>query len=82
MKAEAEAREQLAAATKQLELFQSVYGDPSALAPDVQTLSDQLQKKDNEVRRLRMLDAQRTQVNSRGILPTLCSFIDVSCVCE
>lgn len=56
-------RQQLADVTKQLEKYQSVYGDSSALPPDVQQLSDQLQRKEKEVERLRLLDMQRGEVS-------------------
>jgi len=56
---EAEARQQLANVTKQLEKYQSVYGDSSTLPPDVQQLLDQLQQKEDEIRKLRLLDTQR-----------------------
>ena len=60
--AEAEARQQLADVTKQLEKYQSVYGDSSTLPLDVQQLSDQLQRKEDEVQKLRLLDTQRGEV--------------------
>lgn len=48
--------------TKQLEKYQSVYGDSSTLPPDVQQLSEQLQRQEAEVLRLRLLDKQRGEV--------------------
>jgi len=62
--AEAEVRQQLADVTKQLEKYQSIYGDSSALPPDVKQLSDQLQQKEDEVQRLRLLDTQRGEVSA------------------
>jgi E3 ubiquitin-protein ligase BRE1 len=61
--AEAEARQQLTDVTKQLKKYQSVYGNSSTLPPDVQQLSDQLQHKEEEIQRLRLLDAQRGEVS-------------------
>ena len=66
--AEAEARQQLADVTKQLEKYQSVYGDSSTLPPDVQQLSEQLQRQEAEVLRLRLLDKQRGEVGVRAWL--------------
>jgi E3 ubiquitin-protein ligase BRE1 len=60
--AEAEARQQLAGVTKQLEKYQSVYGDSSTLPPDAQQLSDQLRKKEDEMQKLRLSDIQRGEV--------------------
>lgn len=60
--AEAEARQQLADVAKQLEKYQSVYGDSSSLPPDVKQLSDELQRKEDEVQKLRLLDTQRGEV--------------------
>ncbi|KIM91914.1 hypothetical protein PILCRDRAFT_809908 [Piloderma croceum F 1598] len=62
--AEAEARQQLADVTKQLEKYQSVYGDSSSLPPDVQQLSEQLQRQEAEVLRLRLLDKQRGEAET------------------
>jgi len=61
--AEAEARQQLEDVSKQLEKYQSVYGDVSALSPNVQRLSDQLRQKEDEIQKLRLLDTQRDQVS-------------------
>jgi E3 ubiquitin-protein ligase BRE1 len=62
VKAEAEARLQLEKVTTKLEKYQSVYGDVAALSPDMRKLSDQLRQKEDEIQRLRLLDAQRAQV--------------------
>jgi hypothetical protein len=63
IKAETEAREQLADITKQLEKYQSIYGDLSQLPPDVQGLEAQLRLKEDEVQRLQLVDKQRAQVS-------------------
>jgi E3 ubiquitin-protein ligase BRE1 len=62
VKAEAEVRLQLEQVTKNLEKYQSIYGDASSLSPDMHKLSDQLRQKEDEIQRLRLLDAQRAQV--------------------
>ncbi|KAF7977744.1 hypothetical protein HWV62_2826 [Athelia sp. TMB] len=62
--AEAEARQQLADVTKQLEKYQSVYGDSSSLPPDVQGLSQELQRKEEEVSKLRLAGTQRAEAES------------------
>ena len=72
--AEAEARQQLADVKKQLEKYQSVYGDSSTLSPDVQQLSDQLQQKEDEMQKLRLSDTQRGEV---GVLLEYMCWIDL-----
>ncbi|KZP34223.1 BRE1-domain-containing protein [Athelia psychrophila] len=62
--AEAEARQQLSDVTKQLEKYRSVYGDSSSLPPDVQGLSQELQRKEEEVKKLRLLETQRAEAES------------------
>lgn len=62
--AEAEAHQQLAEVTKQLEKYRSVYGDSSSLPSDVQGLSQELQRKEEEVSKLRLLDTQRGEAES------------------
>ena len=62
MKAEAEARQQLVRAKRELSEYQSVFGDLSVLSPDMQALSDQLRQKEDEINRLRLLNTQHTQV--------------------
>jgi E3 ubiquitin-protein ligase BRE1 len=71
--AEAEARQQLADVTKQLEKYRSVYGDSSTLSPDVQQLSDQLQRREDEVQKLRLLDTQRGEVSVDYITDCFCN---------
>jgi E3 ubiquitin-protein ligase BRE1 len=62
MKAEADARQQLSAVEAQLEKYKMVYGDPSSLPLDASKLAEQLQQKEDENHRLRLLDTQRSQV--------------------
>ena len=62
MKAEADARRQLSEAKRELGRYQSTFGDLSALPADVRTLSQQLVQKEDEIKRLRLLDTQRGQV--------------------
>ncbi|GBE81020.1 E3 ubiquitin-protein ligase BRE1 [Sparassis crispa] len=62
IKAEAEARELLVNAQIQLERYQAVYGSgSSALPPDTQKLTEELQRKEDENRRLRLQEKQREQ---------------------
>lgn len=71
MQAEADARQKLADVTIQLKRYQEIYGDASSssstsdtLTPDVKQLADQLKLKEDEIKRLRLLDIQRGQVRS------------------
>lgn len=61
MRAEAEARQKLAGAICELERYQSVYGKLSTFPPDTQSLAKQLQEKEDEIKRLKLLDQQREQ---------------------
>ncbi|KAF8894030.1 hypothetical protein BD779DRAFT_1797962 [Infundibulicybe gibba] len=61
MKAEAEALERLAEATTQLQKYQSIYGDLAAQESTVAALAAQLEEKEHDLCRLRLLDTQRTQ---------------------
>jgi E3 ubiquitin-protein ligase BRE1 len=63
MMAEADALQKLSEVTAQLEKYQTVYGDPSTLPPEVSNLADQLKQKESEIQRLRLLDTQRGQVS-------------------
>ena len=63
-KSEAEVRRQLAQIQKQLEKYQAVYGDVSSMPPDTAQLSEQLQRKNDELEKLRLQDKQREQVFS------------------
>lgn len=62
--AETEARQQLADVKKQLERYQSIYGDSSSLTLEVQQLLAELQKKEEELQKFRLLDTQRGEVNT------------------
>lgn len=63
MRAEAEAREQLASVTKLLQKYQLIYGDSSSvLTPDLQSLSTRLQEREHEIQNLRLLEKQHEQV--------------------
>jgi hypothetical protein len=62
MKAEADARQQLSAVEAQLEKYRTVYGDPSTLPLDASKLAEQLQRKEEENQRLRLLDTQHSLV--------------------
>lgn len=66
MKAEADALQKLSEVTEQLEKYQTVYGDPSTLPPDVSKLADQARQKESEIQKLRLLDTQRGQVSHSG----------------
>lgn len=71
MRAEAEARQKLAGAICELERYQSVYGKLSTFPPDTQSLAKQLQEKEDEIKRLKLLDQQREQVFEPS-LPLMC----------
>ncbi|KAF8270270.1 BRE1 E3 ubiquitin ligase-domain-containing protein [Lactarius quietus] len=58
IRAEAEAERQLAAANQLLTQFRSTYGEPSRLPPDVRQLAERLKLKEEEVKSLRLQDAQ------------------------
>lgn len=64
MKAEADALEKLSEVRSQLEKYQAVYGDPSTLPPDISVLARQLQQKEEEIKRLRLLENYHNQVSS------------------
>jgi E3 ubiquitin-protein ligase BRE1 len=68
IKAETEAREQLAAADKRLEKYQSIYGDPSQLPLDLKGMEERLRTKEEEVERLRLVDKQRSQVSKARMI--------------
>lgn len=52
----------LADVTKQLQRYQSVYGDSTSHSADVKSLTKQLHVKEDEIQKLRLLDQQREQV--------------------
>ncbi len=61
---EAEVRRQLAHVQKQLDKYQAVYGDASSMPPETAQLSEQLQRKQDELDKLRLQDKQREQAES------------------
>jgi hypothetical protein len=62
MQAEADTRQKLSEVEVQLKKYKTVYGDPSTLPLDAAKLAEQLQQKEDENQRLRLLDTQRCQV--------------------
>jgi E3 ubiquitin-protein ligase BRE1 len=64
MRAETEVRQQLASTTAQLAKYQTIYGDPSTLPPDLQNLEAQLRVKSDEISRLQLLESQHAEVNA------------------
>ena len=59
---EAELRQQVDQLSKQLEKYQTVYGDASTMPPETAQLSEQLQRKQVEIDKLQLQDKQREQV--------------------
>jgi len=64
MQAEAEAQQQLAAANKLLAQFRSTFGESLQLPPDVRQLVEQLKSKEEEVKVLRLQDAQHADAET------------------
>lgn len=62
VQSEVEARQKLAEVTAQLIKYQSLYGELSSVQPD--SLANELQRKEDELRRSRLLNAQHAQVGS------------------
>jgi E3 ubiquitin-protein ligase BRE1 len=60
IQSEAEALQKLTQATTQLTKYQNVYGELSGSSPD--QMARELQRKEEEIRRLRLLDSQHAQV--------------------
>ncbi|KAJ3767436.1 hypothetical protein FB446DRAFT_328512 [Lentinula raphanica] len=60
IRSEAEAQQKLVQIKTQLDQYQSIYGKLDATAPD--SLQSELQRKEDELRRLGLLDAQHAQV--------------------
>ncbi|KAI9511166.1 BRE1 E3 ubiquitin ligase-domain-containing protein [Russula earlei] len=58
IRAEAESQQQLVAANKLIAQFHSTFGDSSQLPPDVRHLVEQLRLREEEVKALRLQDAQ------------------------
>ncbi|RPD59927.1 BRE1-domain-containing protein [Lentinus tigrinus ALCF2SS1-6] len=63
-KNEAEVRRQLAHVQKQLDKYQTVYGDASSMPPETAQLSEQLQRKQDELDKLQLQDKQREQAET------------------
>ena len=61
-KSEAEVRRQLAQVQKELDKYRAVYGNASSLPPDVAQLSEQLQRKQQELDKVQLQDREREQV--------------------
>lgn len=62
--AEADARRQLADATKKLEKYQATFGGFSKLPPDTASLAEQLHLKEEALHKLRLQVSQHVQVRS------------------
>lgn len=62
IKAEATAREELAKSMTELSRYRSIFGDSSAL--DTRTLTQQLEAKDGELQKLRLLTEQQAQAET------------------
>ncbi|KAI0745838.1 BRE1-domain-containing protein [Earliella scabrosa] len=63
-KSEAEVRRQLAQVQKELDKYRAVYGNASSLPPDVAQLSEQLQRKQQELDKVQLQDKEREQTES------------------
>ncbi|KAG6831681.1 hypothetical protein H0H92_008324 [Tricholoma furcatifolium] len=64
IKGEADAVQKLAEVQAQLDKYKAVYGDSSALPADASKLAQQLQLKEEEVRKLRLQQVQHSQTES------------------
>ncbi|KAA1474225.1 hypothetical protein DENSPDRAFT_873258 [Dentipellis sp. KUC8613] len=64
MRSEAEARQQLAEATKLLQQYKTTYGESSTLPPDMKQLTSQLERFEQELKTLRLQDTQRVQAEA------------------
>ncbi|KAI0819960.1 BRE1-domain-containing protein [Trametes gibbosa] len=61
---EAELHNQVQQLQKQLERYQAVYGDTSSLPPETTQLSEQLQRKQDEIEKMLIQEKQREQAES------------------
>ncbi|KAJ7091203.1 BRE1 E3 ubiquitin ligase-domain-containing protein [Mycena epipterygia] len=61
MEAEANALQKLAAATSKLEKYEKTYGNLSTLPPDVAQLAEKIREQEDEINKLRLMDAQHTR---------------------
>ncbi|KAJ6594095.1 BRE1 E3 ubiquitin ligase-domain-containing protein [Mycena capillaripes] len=64
MEAEANALQKLASATAKLEKYEKTYGDLSSLPPDVAQLAEKIRVQEEEINRLRLMDAQHIKEKS------------------
>ncbi|TFY80894.1 hypothetical protein EWM64_g3118 [Hericium alpestre] len=64
MRSEAEARQQLAEAMKLLNQYQATYGKSSTLPPETKQLMSQLERNEQELKALRLQEAQHTQAET------------------
>ncbi|KAG5654397.1 hypothetical protein H0H81_003221 [Sphagnurus paluster] len=64
MEAEVKTRQRLVDLQAELDKYKAVYGDPSTYPSDSSTLVERLQEKDEELRRLKLLDTQHTQAET------------------
>ncbi|KAI0328649.1 BRE1-domain-containing protein [Cubamyces sp. BRFM 1775] len=63
-RSETELRQQVDQLSKQLEKYQTVYGDASSMPPETAQLSEQLQRKQVEIDKLQLQDKQREQAET------------------
>ncbi|KAK1218814.1 E3 ubiquitin-protein ligase bre1 [Marasmius sp. AFHP31] len=87
IQAESDALQKLSDVSKELEKYRRVYGELTSLQPDVGQLASQLQQKDDELQRLRLLDQQREQASISLLVPlqrmlTLCTQTETSLYTE
>ena len=64
VRAETEAQRQLSVANQLLTQFRSTYGEPSRLPPDARQLAERLRLKEEEVKSLRLQDAQHADAEA------------------
>jgi E3 ubiquitin-protein ligase BRE1 len=64
LRSEADARRQLAEANSILARYKATYGESSSLPQDTRELSERLQQKEDELKTLRLQEAQRAQAES------------------
>ncbi|KAI0789122.1 BRE1 E3 ubiquitin ligase-domain-containing protein [Abortiporus biennis] len=64
MRAETEAKQQLAEISRKLQQYESTFGSSSTLSPDLQSLSQQLKQKEAQIEQLRLKEKQRDQAKS------------------
>lgn len=67
LKAEANVRQRLTSAERELEKYRSVYGDVSAASSDSASLKERLQLKECELERLRLQLKQQQEASPHSI---------------